>query len=714
MRRSRAKRSRVIMMALSPALALAAGLLATGSRGEGAEPVELRRLFPQEADVLGGSAGLSRLVLPPAILAACRPDLSDLRLFDSQERDIAFLVDAGTAPPGGVESSQRYEPRLTEAARTEIRRKTGPPLRRERYEFAMPDAAPQAGNWVLVVEPRAAEFVARVNVEGLGGAGAAGTAGATVGSAGAVTALVTDGSLFRLGGGRATEKLRLPLPPFAGRALRVVLETEHPFWLEPALRLESARVLERGGRIAVPLQVLSAHPGDRRTHLDLSRPPGIVPDLLRIETATGTFDRRVEVWDEGPAGADTALGSGRIYRVEALVPVGANELPLRPARGDRLRVEIDDGDSQPLADLAFSAVIRQPSLIFTFAGPGVTLRFGGGRAHPPRYDLAMLLPPQAGAVTGKRAEAAALLYDPATVHAADLGPVRANPAYDRAPALAFAMHPGAAIDRRVFSHLRPITVPASAEGLSRLRIEPADLAILGDDLSDLRIADEASRQWPYLLAREAATDLVPLAVDGPAQRERTSRYLLRPPVSPLRSDRLFLDTDTAYFDRGFSLLARIGDGDETTLLSGRLARPAGDPRPVSIDLAPVRAKSLTLLIEDGDDAPLVFRSVQARVLLPEVYLTAPAGRYALLLGAPDQDPPRYELERVRDVVLAVKAEPIDVGALETNRDYSLQARLKGSGFRQTILLWTVLIAAVVVLAFLTLRLARREPPAPAD
>jgi hypothetical protein len=85
----------------------------------------------------------------------------------------------------------------------------------------------------------------------------------------------------------------------------------------------------------------------------------------------------------------------------------------------------------------------------------------------------------------------------------------------------------------------------------------------------------------------------------------------------------------------------------------------------------------------------------------------------LLLGAPDQDAPRYELERVRDVVLAVQAAPIDAGPLEANRDFSLHARLKGQGFRQTVLLWAALVTAVAVLAIMTLRLARREPPAPA-
>ncbi len=673
----------------------------------GAQPVELRRLFPQEAPVLVAGGGLSRLVLTPEILKACRPDLSDLRLFDAQEKEVPFLVDAGAGKPAGIEVAQRYEPRVLDAARAEIKREKGPPRRRETLVIDMPATAPQTGSWVLVVQPPQGEFVARVNVEG-------------VGASGETTSLIADGSVFRLTGALSAEKLRLPLPAFHGPRLRIVFETEHPFWLQPGLRLESARAVERGGKIDVPLEILSSRSAEGRTVVDLARPRGVVPDLLRIETATPTFDRRVRVRDDGPA-AGGDLGSGTIYRVKVLVPVGEYEVALRPARGDRLRVEIDDGDSPALAGLAFAAVIRQPSLIFS-AGAGRsgaafgTLRFGGGRAHAPRYDLAGLLPPPAATVTGKRAEAAALLYDPAAVHAARLGGTRPNPAYDGAPALAFAMHPGAVVDRRLFSHLRTLTVPVSAEGLSRLRINPADLAVLGDDLSDLRVADDSSHQWPYLVERDAATDLVPLEIERPETRDRMSRYSVRLPVSPMRFDRLVLDTGAGFFDRAFSLEAksagkeRGAPREETTLLRGRLTRPVDDPRPVTIDVPPVRLTSLDLVVEDGDDAPLEFRSAQARVVLPEVFLTAPAGRYALLLGAPDQAPPRYELERVRDVVLAVKAAPITAGPLEPNQDYSLSARLKGQGYRQTALLWIALTAAVVVLVLMTLRLARRETP----
>jgi hypothetical protein len=67
------------------------------------------------------------------------------------------------------------------------------------------------------------------------------------------------------------------------------------------------------------------------------------------------------------------------------------EIVVRPARGERLRLEIDDGDSPPLDALTVSAVVRQPVLIADLEGtgeePAAHLLFGGHRAHAPRYDL---------------------------------------------------------------------------------------------------------------------------------------------------------------------------------------------------------------------------------------------------------------------------------------------------------------------------------------
>jgi len=677
-------------------------------------PVDLRRLFPREAEVTtevtAGGGGLSRLILTAKILGDCRPDLSDLRLFDAHGREVPFLVDAGPAPPGVIEQRRRYEPRLLDTTRAEVRRDNGPPLRRESFDLTVPDRPAQAGGWDLVATIRRPEFVARARVE-------------AIATDGAVTPLIAESSLFRLGGARPAEKTRLPLPDFRGARMRVILETEQPFWLEPGFAFESARVLDRGDRIAVPLVRLSIRSDGGRTIVDLERPTGLVPDLLRVETSTANFDRTVTVWDEGPTSAEDALGSAGIFRVTGLVPVGIQEVPVRGARGERLRIEIDDGDSPPLVDLAFAAVVRQPSLIFALqqapageTGPGggagtVVLRFGGGRAHPPRYDLRGLLPGPARPLTGQRAEAAALLYDPAIVRPARLGATRPNPDYDGAPALAFARHPGAGIDPGLFTHVRRITVPEAPEGLSRLRLAPEDLAVLRPDLSDLRVADAAARQWPYLVDRGAATDLVALSVDGPGRGGAgRSTYDLRPPVAPLVVERILLDTDAGYFDRAFTLDARVAGGDNRSIARGRITRPIGDPRPVGIDISPAPVERLLLTIEDADDAPLAFRSVRARVSLPEIYLTAPAGPYSLLMGSEGQSAPRYELERVRDVVLAVAAVEIVAAPLAANPDRSLGARLGGPARRQTLLLWVVLLAAAAILVTLTLRLARREAP----
>jgi hypothetical protein len=350
----------------------------------------------------------------------------------------------------------------------------------------------------------------------------------------------------------------------------------------------------------------------------------------------------------------------------------------------------------------WTAVVREPALVFSAPGD-VVLRFGGGRARAPRYDLQRLLPRVA---TAARADAAAVLADARSLAAARLGDVRDNPDYDGARVLAFAMRPGAEIERRVFRRVRRLRVPDSAEGLSRLVLGPEDLAALDADLADVRVADSRALQWPFLIERRAGHALVPLGLDDSRSKDGTTRYVLAPPVAPLELDRLVLDSDAPFFDRAYRLLGVLAD-DERTIASGRLVRPIGDPRPVSVELPRARVSALVLLVEDGDDAPLAFRSIQARTETPELFLTAPPGDYELLLGAPDSSAPRYELERVRDVVLAVRAAEIEAGALEDNPDFSVTARLRGGGTRQTVLLWTVLIAAVAGLGAYTLRLARR-------
>jgi hypothetical protein len=537
------------------------------------------------------------------------------------------------------------------------------------------------------------------------------------------------------------ERLRLPPPePAPGEdaarppgalagQLTLTLEGEDGAYLEPAFRFESNRALEPVGQIVVPLVEIGRRQGAGRTVVEIERPGGVVPDVLRVETRTGSFERPIAVWDEGPAGRATQIGSGTLRRLEGAwrrhggerwleggPDTDQREVELLPARGERLRVEITDADSPPLDALGFAAVVRQPTLFFSATAtagytPAATLYFGGGRVQAARYDLAGLAPLLRGDVAGERVPEAVRLRDLSRIDKAELRDVRPNPALATTPVLAYAMRPGAELDTRLYSHRRAFTVRPSTAGLARLRLEPEDLAETRPDLADVRVVDAAGRQWPYLLERDTAEKWESLGVTPPERRRGRSRHTLRLPLAPLRLDRLVLEVDTRFFDRPFRLVAPDADDTERAIAQGRLARGADGKSLVTVAFPAARVDALVLVVEDGDDAPLVLRSARVRLPLPELYLAAPAGQYALLVGNPDATAPSYDLARVRDAMLAVKSVPAVASESVPNPAYSARARATSGEGSQKLLpqvaLWAVLIGAVAVLTVITLRLARR-------
>lgn len=450
------------------------------------------------------------------------------------------------------------------------------------------------------------------------------------------------------------------------------------------------------------------------TVIEADRPPGLVPELLRIESTTPSFDRHVTIWGVRPGSPDVRLGGGRLLRLGTRTTPEPGDIELAAARGSRLRVEIVDGDSPSLADVRLSLLVRRPALLFSMpsAGgePAGTLYFGGGRAFRPRYDLATLLGDAALPARGDAAEIAGRLYDPAEVAEASLGPPRPNPAFDAAPALAFAMRPGAAVDARTYAWRRPLAVPAAREGLVRVPLAATDASRLRPDLGDLRVVDGESRQWPYLLERAAAEEWLALRTSGPTSRDGRSRWRLTAP-EPVVASRLRLDVETAFFHRPFRLLGRDAADRELVLASGELVRDARRPRPVAVDLPDARLEAIELEITDGDDAPLALRGVDTLVTVPALFVAAPAGEYTLLLGDPDATAPQYDVARARDVILAVPAESATPGPAEVNPAFSQAARLAGAGRPRRWLeqgaVWIVLLAAVAVLGLLTVRAVRK-------
>lgn len=657
---------------------------------------ELARLFPQEADVYASASGLVRLPLPPEVVAASAPDLADLRLFDRAGREVPYLVDPGV--PSGLTRRERVtaDARVADLFREEIPREDAKALTREVYRIVLPEGPPSGGGWTLVVDSAQPRFVRSVEVRG-------------VAPDGSEVVLVPRASLVRLGQA-LVDRDRVPLPPFAGPEIVLTVEGEEGFFLEPVLRFERDRKLAAAGASEVPLQLLSQSHVGGRTVLELERPPALVAARLRFASTTPAFDRAVTVYDVAADGSAQRIGAGRVVRAplpDDAVPDEQLEVELGRARGERLRVEIADGDSPPLEGVAVVLAFSQPALLFALPvppgdAPAGVLRFGGRRAYAPRYDVADLFRDAVAA-------SAELLADPARIPLARLGPTRPNPAFDATPALAPLMLPGPAVELDAWRWRRPLTVPASPEGLVQVRLAPEDVAQARDDRADLRVVDAAGRQWPYVLAPATERADVALGVEGPRSKDGRSTWRLALPVESLLLDRVLLHTVRPVLNRPYRLLTRDAGGAERVLAEGTLAQPLRRPGALAISFPPTRVSSLELEVTDGDDAPTALVRADTPVALPSLLVAAPAGAYTLLAGNPDAERPAYEIERARDVVLDLRSVRAAPGAGAENAQWT---GTPGGVARQRqrlqqVAIWAAIVLAVTVLGFLTLRMVRR-------
>ncbi|MCB1058523.1 MAG: DUF3999 family protein [Acidobacteria bacterium] len=691
-------------------VALLSGFLAAGGavgQGDGTPPPKterLRSLFPECAPVeVPADAGerLVRLALGADVLGAVRPDLGDLRLFDATGHEVPYVLDPGLARDTEVREERRVPARVLAARRETLRPADAPPVYREVYELAPAGGPTPADGWDLVLSDLPPTFVRAIRLERVSGGR---------------SETVEEGSVFRLRGGQGRERTRLALAgstaagsTAAGERWRLTLEGEGEGFLEPRFHYEASSTVTSGESLKVPLAVGSRTSRAGTTVVVAERPPGMLLEAVRFESATPAFRRAVVVRDEGAGATGGTVARGVVSRLPGADGAEVLEVPMERATGDRLEIEITDGDSPPLEELRLHAVIRRPALLFAPKAV-TTLCFGGGRARQPRYDLAGFEGWLEHRVVGSQVEAVRVLVDPAEVATAVLGTPAPNPGFDDTPALAFAMRAGASVDDRLYRWRRGVHARPSKEGLVRLPLSPDDVARARPDLGDLRLIDGQGRQWPYLLDRGAELEPVTLEVASRKTEDGITRYELELPTTPIRLSELEVDPAESFFDRGGRLVFRVpGAERERSTARIHLVRrddaTLADPPAVTLD-GPGAVDRLALEIEDGDDAPLSFDRVGAKVPLPVLSFAAPAGDYALLVGAEDETAPRYELERARDLVLSVTAGDATVGELEANSGYSAAAGLgRGSGLRR-VALWSVLGLAVVMLVLLNLKLVR--------
>jgi hypothetical protein len=680
----------------------------------------LDTLFPWRAPVsveareagAGEPAGrLARLLLSAPVLAATRPDLSDLRLLDAGGREVPFVVDRDAGLRRPVAGVERAPAVVRAASQEQVIRDQTIVLYREAYELAPPPREWGAGadpdgraTVALRVESPRSRFVKRLRVEPTG--------------AGSAPALLDDESLFRIPD-PLRERVRFEVASVA-EPVRVSLEGEDGGWLEPTFaweRLTELADAPADGTVDLPLEVVSRSSQEGVTRWVVTRPRGAVPLALVLDTSTPLFRRPVAVSDHGSGVARRVLVRGEAWRVgpaeERLVlPWPAASRPL----GSQLEIVVEDGDSPPLADLGVALRLARPALLFAAGTSPRTLLWGGGRARAARYDVASLIPDLPA--TGVQAGIGRSLLDQSAVLDATLGPAEPNPRFDPVSPLAFAMAPGRALDQRRFTHRRALTAPPAPAGLYRLTLSAADQAVLRPDLGDLRIVDAEGRQRPYLLVPDAGRERFAVRFDA-SHREDETVLRLALPSAPVTVRTAVLEIADAFFDRPYSVEATLdGSSDRVEVARGRLRREQGETATIALELPDRRVRALDLRIADGSDPPLRVERVELETPAPVVLFPAAAGAYVALLGDAEAAAPRYELESARGLVQAVESAAVERGPLEANEALGLVARLRRGTGLERILLGFALAVAVIVLTTLTLRLAspaaRAESGPPED
>lgn len=281
------------------------------------------------------------------------------------------------------------------------------------------------------------------------------------------------------------------------------------------------------------------------------------------------------------------------------------------------------------------------------------------------------------------------------------------------PILEPMMRPGRTVNRSRFSHRRTVRLYPSSDGVSRYVMTPQDLAVARPDLADVRLVDATGRQAPYVVdPRRQRLPAKIFTVRG-AEGTRASHHRVELPAAPLTLVAVEIDIDQRYVDRDYRLFARL-DGEERLVAAGTLARRQahGDAALPLLLRGDTRADSLRLVVDDGDDAPLRIRGVTVTVAAADLYVVAPNGAYTLLLGNPDEPAPRYELQGVRERVLAVSLGEAQAGPLEPNATFVAPAGSAHEERDQAVLLWGAIGLSVLILGGLTLRVARTPAAGP--
>jgi hypothetical protein len=447
---------------------------------------------------------------------------------------------------------------------------------------------------------------------------------------------VARGSVFA---SRETRSTTLRFPPNDRRFWRFRFDDRNGDPIHP-----SAARIDPAGTPPAPREIpLAWSPAAQEAAALAARLPAanLGVTAVRVSVADPAFERPARVYERiffRDEVVRRLVGSGVLRRA----PGGPEETDIAVCdpSGRNLEIEIDNADAPPLQVTGLTAMARSRSILF-YANSSPTLLYGSLSAPAPRYDVARAL---------ARGE-------PPAVSDASLGPVR-----ELTPSASVAPPPrGAPVAAGDWKNHQPVRNLSA--GVAYLDLSGR----LASELSTVRLIDAASRQIPYVVEGGPRSRTLPATLRS-AQRESRTLTEISGFDPADRPDALTLSAASPEF---FSREVRVfeverdarGPAGERVLGTAHWERrPGAPPQSLTIPIASPREKTVTVEIENGDNAPLAVAGAQIHVPFVRIdFLPPPGEPVTLLSDNPQASAPRYDFAMVADRVLSAPAQPAALG-----------------------------------------------------
>ncbi|PYK58485.1 MAG: hypothetical protein DME43_11385 [Verrucomicrobia bacterium] len=612
------------------------------------------------------ASGLVQVNLPAETVNIARPDLSDLRIFDANEKEVPFLIDQ---PVPRAESTVRPKDFHAEIISTETR-----------LLIATGTDLTIAG--ITLETPAGASFIKSVRVEGSSDQKNWRT-------------LTSGDPVFSMSNGAA--KPRVQFPEGKWQFLRVVLDDSRTL----PVAWTGARLIIAGS--PAPTEPVSAtiksrdeNPGMTRLGLDLGA-ANLRIASIRIGASEPVFTRAVTVaapeLSEEKLHEQT-LSSGVLYRVDLNGKIEARlDVPIeKQIYGRELVLLIDNGDSPPLLISEVRADRRMTRLLFFAPAAGsYSLLSGNSQCDPPRYDLSQLGDQLRRAVATEGRVSRPVL----------------NPGYDAAANLPQGFITGAKIEIAPWKFRKPVQVAKA--GAQQLELDPDVLARAMPDLGDLRVVSE-NVQLPYLIERTSISRTVNLTATHANDRERPtiSRWQLKLPQAGIPITRITCISDSSLFERTFRIWEELTD-ERGNKYPGDLAQPTWRrvPNQPARQLAasferPPRSDTILIETENGDNPPIELHEFRGYYPATRVIFASPGSQpIALYYGNDEAATPRYDAKLIAAPLLRSDRMAAGLGPQEILKSEQVTETLRGSA---RYIFWGVLGIVVAALLVLISRL----------